>query len=122
MERARGSFPSRPRIPESGHRAIGLPSPSKRLFATHLVPAPPQSFFSREPHPFEESPQGGLAEAHASDSLQKAAPLFDGGGGSGAYVFFEQPLCAFVGFWGPTTPLLWSKRPSLGGELGVALD
>src|SRR5215204_4510544 len=78
--------PSRLRKPGSRHLAIGRPSPSRWPFATRLVPAPPQSFFSAETHTLHKPPHGGLAEALSGETFQEAAPLANGGRGPVAYV------------------------------------
>jgi hypothetical protein len=61
------------RTPENEHRALGLPSPSRPFFAIRLVPAPPQSFFSRETHPLKGPPQSRFAKALAGEALQDVA-------------------------------------------------
>jgi hypothetical protein len=48
--------------------------------------------------------------------------LFDSSGGSGADVFFEQPLGGSICFGGSSATLPGSKGLSFRGELGVTLD
>src|SRR5829696_2501846 len=121
-EKGRCSCPSRPRIPESEHRGRRILSPSKRLFATRPVPAPPQSFFSREAHTLHKPPQGGFAEALAGHRSQEVASLADGGCGSRAYILLEELPCELVRFGGSSASLPWGKGLSSRSESGVALD
>jgi hypothetical protein len=58
-ERARCSFPSHLRTPESGHRVVGLLSPSRRPSRIRLVPAPPQALFRLKPILFRSLLMGG---------------------------------------------------------------
>src|SRR5215213_4007741 len=95
--------PSPRQTPESWHRVVGLPLPSRRLSAIRLVPSPPQSFFSAKAHPLQEPPEDRFAKALAGKALQEVAPFFDGGRRSCAYVFSEQPLCSFVCYGGSAT-------------------
>src|SRR5215203_3699107 len=112
-EKAMCWYPSRLRKPGSRHLAIGRPSPSRWPFATRLVPAPPQSFFSAETHTLHKPPHGGLAEALSGETFQEAAPLANGGRGPVAYV---------VRYGGPSASFPWGKRLPSVGEFGVTLD
>ncbi len=82
----------------------------------------PQSFFSAEAHPFEEPPEGGFAEAPATEALQEVTPIRDGSCWPSTYVLFEELPCSLVGFGRPSTSLSGGERLSLAGESGVALD
>jgi hypothetical protein len=77
--------------------------------------APTQSVFLAEAQPLEDySPYGGVAETLAGQSLQKAAPLRDGGRRVLVYVLFEKLLRDLVHLLGGLPPPLLGLRESPG--------
>jgi hypothetical protein len=110
--------------PGSGRRASGLPRhpPGRSLRHSSGSIAPTLSFFSAEAHPFEEPPQGDFAKALAGEALQEATPLFDGGGGPGAYVLLEELPGGVVCYGGSSASFPGGKGLSLTSDSCVALD
>src|SRR5918995_2381090 len=108
-EKERCLCPSHLQTPADEHRGCQLPSPSRPLFATHPVPAPPQSVFLAEAHPLEEPLERLYAQGLARHALQKAASVSDGGRRTLMDVLFEQSLDGFIRLGGLPPPFLGSR-------------
>src|ERR671917_1495931 len=106
-EKERCLCPSHLQTPADEHRGCQLPSPSRPLFATHPVPAPPQSVFLAEAHPLEEPLEPRDAQELARHALQKAASVSDGGRRTLMDVLFEQSLDGFIRLGWPAAALAW---------------